>query len=299
MQRGWIGREETDPGGGRRNDMASAAPASRGSSEPSRPVDGMVLLGQTTATSEGNPRNGNLWNAPPSGGYAIGQAMGGPSPSYGMTGPPSGDTAPGGVAHGVAAHMVGGPVDYYASGGVYDPYYGSVVAYNQQTMMQPHHMFTNVAHGRMPLPSEMVEEEPVYVNAKQYHGILRRRQARAKAEQENKLIKSRKPYLHESRHKHAARRMRGPGGRFLNAKELEELQRKQEQESKLTDTNSEQEEQDEGTNHTWEDGKRCRDEEEGEEGAPKKAKGSTEDGDQGDHTPKEADQGGAFQGLDV
>ncbi|KAL1326044.1 hypothetical protein HN51_036079 [Arachis hypogaea] len=118
--------------------------------------------------------------------------------------------------------------DYSMAHGSYpyeDPFFaGSLIAYGPQGINQPQMLpqMLGLQSTRVALPLDLAEDGPVYVNAKQYHGILRRRQSRAKLEAQNKLIKNRKPYLHESRHRHALNRVRGSGGRFLSTKQFEQ-----------------------------------------------------------------------------
>lgn len=67
----------------------------------------------------------------------------------------------------------------------------------------------------------IMEDQPTYVNPKQYARILKRRESRKKqtGTDVTSYTPRKRSYMHESRHKHAMQRRRGPGGRFLSKEE--------------------------------------------------------------------------------
>ena len=77
------------------------------------------------------------------------------------------------------------------------------------------------------LMKTLFDNKYIYINGKQYHRIMKRREVRKKIKEaiqenkeKNKLDKNKK-YHHESRHRHAMNRERGKGGRFVSKKKLE------------------------------------------------------------------------------
>ncbi|GAX22941.1 hypothetical protein FisN_24Lh236 [Fistulifera solaris] len=128
----------------------------------------------------------------------------------------------------------------------------SLAAFQQTQPLDPgsvlfQHMalLSSVAPGTAATLYQNMNEEstlPTYVNPKQYARILKRRDARrimeeyfARKRREQQSKRS-KPYMHESRHNHAMKRPRGPGGRFLTKEELEGLRN---EEDGPTDNNNE------------------------------------------------------------
>eukprot|EP00979_Chaetoceros_neogracilis_P007277 scaffold1521_cov271-Chaetoceros_neogracile.AAC.85 len=117
-----------------------------------------------------------------------------------------------------------------------------------QVVVDPNNM--TVQPVAMQQTPNQANTHPTYVNAKQYHRIIKRREARrnldefyvkkrkqcreerAKAGMKRDRTDgedspgsdsnegTRRQYIHESRHKHAMKRPRGPGGRFLTKDEL-------------------------------------------------------------------------------
>ena len=71
----------------------------------------------------------------------------------------------------------------------------------------------------------LFDNKYIYINGKQYHRIMKRREVRKKLNEtimnnKNKMDKNKK-YHHESRHRHAMNRERGKGGRFISKKKIE------------------------------------------------------------------------------
>ncbi len=78
---------------------------------------------------------------------------------------------------------------------------------------------------KLPLPPSHFEDEPRYVNAKQYLRIIKMREKRQQRPERPRAIKK---YRHESRHEHAKRRKRCKNGRFVSQKGSEGEEKKTE-----------------------------------------------------------------------
>ena len=71
---------------------------------------------------------------------------------------------------------------------------------SDQTQAQVNSNVVGSTPARVPLPHGLAEDGLIYVNAKQYHGIIRRRKSRAKLEAQNKVIRNRKVSLSTELH---------------------------------------------------------------------------------------------------
>jgi hypothetical protein len=81
---------------------------------------------------------------------------------------------------------------------------------------------------KIPIKS-LNNNEYIYVNNRQYYRILKRREKRKNLKELYNLNEiKRNNYIHESRHKHAMKRERGKGGRFLSKQEKEILKKENE-----------------------------------------------------------------------
>lgn len=103
--------------------------------------------------------------------------------------------------------------------------------FQQQVQQQQHQQPPQIPEATSAIDAtQAAATRPTYVNAKQYRRILKRRDARRVLEEyyqrRRAAIAEKKPYMHESRHRHAMKRPRGPGGRFLTKDELVEYYQK-------------------------------------------------------------------------
>jgi len=82
---------------------------------------------------------------------------------------------------------------------------------------------TAPGHQQPPGLDEENNKKPFYVNSKQFHRILKRRDDRQRLE-EQCGYQGRRPFINKSRRNHAMKRPRGPHGRFLTADEIAKIE---------------------------------------------------------------------------